>query len=127
MKVLVTKYHQVITISAVLCLTLIATPVNSIKSDNDIFARHLKTIITTDNYAICGITVHPLVPTITDTVQITAGGEWSNSCVPKFESYQMADGEIGLDFRHSVPPGDACAFVFTGWGHTVEIGACVIL
>ena len=119
MKTIVTKCWLMVIIGSILSLTLIATQIKSVKSDSHISVHNSKTIIATNNYT-CGISVDPAVPTITDTVRIRAGGEWPDSCVPKFESYQVANGEIRLDFTRNIT--GICAPVIIGWEHTVEVG-----
>ena len=109
MKTLVTKCWQMVIIGSVLCLTLVSTQV---KSRGDLSADNSKTISATYLYT-CGINIDPSGPTITDTIRITAGGEWPDTCVPKFESYQMTGSEIRLDFTHPITIV-ACAPVIIG-------------
>ncbi|GIK37952.1 MAG: hypothetical protein BroJett011_17850 [Chloroflexota bacterium] len=119
MKTPVKKRRSVIILSSVLGLTLIATQAKSIRPDSDISAHYPKTVITA-NYT-CGISINPAVPTITDTIQVRAGGEWPDTCVPQFSSYQMTNSEIRLDFTRPITIG-ACASMVSSWGHTIEVG-----
>src|SRR5262245_17237801 len=64
--------------------------------------------------------IAPYLPSSADTIEITASGEWSNSCVPKYQSHTLDGNVIRID-AEAFWPG-ACAEVLTSWSFAVEAG-----
>ncbi len=80
------------------------------------------------NYADgrCGwdlqLEVAPNLPTPEDTIWVTAGGAWSDSCIPGYHSHELVGGVIRLDTTVDYPPGTACLTVITPWSSVVDVG-----
>ena len=53
---------------------------------------------------------------------ITRRFRWRRSAEHPCSQFQRCTHEIRLDFTHSIT-NEACAPIFTGWGHTVALGA----
>ncbi len=68
------------------------------------------------------ISIFPPAPTASDVIQITAFGEWWDSCVPRYQSHQVVGNTIEIDAVYSPPPGTYCLQLITPWDFTLEIG-----
>jgi hypothetical protein len=68
----------------------------------------------------CQMSIAPGSPTENDMIQVTVSGEWSNSCAPLYQSYQVVDDLIRVDAV--VTGGPICLDVITPWGFSVDIG-----
>jgi hypothetical protein len=68
---------------------------------------------------LCGdepqLAVLPVVPTTGDTIQLTAGGQWFNSCTPIFRSLLLEGSVIRIDLLRTDTPGIVCGSLFTTW------------
>lgn len=64
------------------------------------------------------IRIDPPTPTPDDVIRITASGEWSDSCVPRYQSHQIMGNVINI---YTTPPSPACLTVIMPWSFTVEI------
>lgn len=70
----------------------------------------------------CCLRISPTTPTIHDVTRITVFGNWPDTCVPKYDSWQFVGREIRINFVDQRLPWEICALAITGWGHTVETG-----
>jgi hypothetical protein len=104
----------------ILGLTALGLSLKSVGSSEDTFKRNWKSDSTPYNH-ICQIGLEPAVPTIYDDIQITTFGESSDSCVPRYSSYQVIGVEIRIDFTHTYT--QMCAPVMMAWRHTLTLEA----
>lgn len=68
------------------------------------------------------LTIEPSTPTPDDVIRITTGGEWSNVCVPRYQSHQVIGNIIRIEaeailFGVCIPIEGP-----TSWSFTVEVG-----
>ena len=70
------------------------------------------------------ISVSPTVPTVDDSVSLTAFGWWGNSCAPAYHSHSVGDRWITL-VAVANPDCGPCMTVMTRWEFTVEVGQLV--
>ena len=68
----------------------------------------------------CEVSVAPALPTVWDSVEVTAGGEWPNGATPSYERREMAGHVIEMHFVYDPP--EVCPPVISLWGETVEVG-----
>ena len=66
--------------------------------------------------------VAPSLPTPEDAIWVTAGGAWSDSCIPGYHSHELVGDVIRLDATVDYPPGTACLTVITPWSFEVDVG-----
>jgi len=114
------KCKQMIIISLVSGLTLALVQVTLVAS-SDLIPPQDREIVHVPHSDECYINVAPAIPTITDTIQIVAGGEWPDACAPVYNSHQVISYEIRMNFLVSYSLPVMCPALMTPWGHTVEI------
>lgn len=68
------------------------------------------------------INVVPSLPTQDDNVQVTASGDWYDTCIPSFQSHLIDNHVIRVDAVVDYPPGTGCADMITPWEFMVDIG-----
>jgi hypothetical protein len=112
------KRKRIIIITSILCPMLAFVQAALVASNGWIPPQSRETVLISNSYE-CHISVNPSVPTITDTIQIAAFGEWPDSCIPAYTSHQVVSHEVRIDFVHDFVP--ICLPVVMGWGHTIEI------
>jgi hypothetical protein len=68
---------------------------------------------------LCGdephLAVLPVAPTTGDTIHLTAGGQWFNSCTPIFRSLLLEGSVIRIDLLRTDAPGIVCGSSFATW------------
>jgi hypothetical protein len=114
------KHGQMIVVSLVLCLAL-ALAQATLLASNDLMPPRDREIVHVPHSYECYISVAPAIPTITDTIQVTAGGGWPDTCAPDYTSYQVVSHEVRMNFIVSYSLPIMCLTLITPWGHTIEI------
>jgi cardiolipin synthase len=102
----------------VLCLTFVAGQVRLVNSST-LPPRRAQEINQQCGYN-CQMNIAPGSPTENDMIQVTVSGEWSNSCTPSYQSYQVVGNLIRVDAV--VTGGPICLDVITPWYFSVDIG-----
>ena len=67
-------------------------------------------------------TTEPAMPTPNDVIQITVGGEWPDSCVPRYQSHQIEGNVIRINTLALPCYLCACFYVISPWSFTIEVG-----
>jgi len=68
------------------------------------------------------INVIPSLPTQDDDVQVSAIGDWYDTCIPAFQSHQIDNNVIRVDAIVDYPPGTGCGDIITPWKFMVDVG-----
>jgi hypothetical protein len=68
----------------------------------------------------CEVSVAPALPTVGDSVEVTAGGEWPHMPTPLYERCEMAGHVIEMHFVYDPP--EVVLPVVMLWGEMVEVG-----
>jgi len=62
------------------------------------------------------------LPTQDDDVQVSAIGDWYDTCIPAFQSHQIDNNVIRVDAIVDYPPGTGCGDMITPWKFMVDVG-----
>ncbi len=68
------------------------------------------------------INVIPSVPAQDDDVQVSASGDWYDTCIPFYQSHQIDDHVIRVDAIVDYPPHTGCGDMITPWEFMLDIG-----
>jgi hypothetical protein len=75
---------------------------------------------------VCGIgarvDVAPSLPTLGESVQVVASGEWYDSCIPFYHSHDIDGNLIRVDAIVDYPPHTGCADVISPWDFAIDVG-----
>jgi len=111
-------------IAAFVCLILLLTSMSGGVQRADL--RGLPPAPDTRLPGRCGLHVAidttPALPTPDDAIQVVVSGDWSDSCVPSYQSHHVVNNVILVDTAVNYPPGTACLTVITPWRLDVEVG-----
>jgi hypothetical protein len=66
------------------------------------------------------LTIEPPAPTTSDAISVTVSGVYTSTCVPVYQSHQIAGHQISIQSAPTIGP--SCQPGSTLWGYTLPLG-----